>query len=85
MTVARPAQYRLTTAEIFYRLPDFPSLLQVFLWQKLDLAPDFPVLRRFLGFWERNLDGEIHSVRVATVGILSRRELRHVGSEMLLN
>ena len=58
--------YRLTTAEILYHLPDHPHLLQSYTWQGLDLMPRFPVLTRFLGFWEENLDGPIHSVRVAT-------------------
>ena len=35
-------EYRLTTAEIIYHMPDHPDLLQSFVWQKLDLAPDFP-------------------------------------------
>jgi uncharacterized protein Usg len=55
---------RLTTAEIIYHLPDHPDLLQSFVWQKLDSAPDFPELRRFLEFWSRNLEGKLHSVRV---------------------
>jgi len=56
--------YRLTTAEIIYRLPDQPDLLQSFIWQKLDVAPDFPELRRFLEFWSRNIEGKLHSVRI---------------------
>ena len=61
---------RLTTAEILYHLPDHPALLQTYLWQDYDLAPDFPVLRRFLDFWERNLDGRLHSVRVASRSLI---------------
>ena len=30
--------YRLTTAEILYHLPDHPNLLQTFIWQDLDIA-----------------------------------------------
>ena len=30
--------YRLTTAEILYRLPDHPDILQTYIWQDLDLA-----------------------------------------------
>ena len=56
--------YRLTTAEIIYHLPDHPDLLQSFIWQKLDVAPDFPELRRFLEYWSRNIEGKLHSVRV---------------------
>ena len=57
--------YRLTTADILYHMPDHPTLLQQFVWQDYDLAPNYPVLRRFLRFWEKNLDGRLHSVRVA--------------------
>jgi uncharacterized protein Usg len=68
--------YRLTTAEILYRLPDYPAVLQSFLWQKLDIAPEYPTLRKFLDFWEQKIDGRIHSVRVAQKGIISPTELR---------
>lgn len=57
--------YRLTTAEILYHMPDHPKLLQTFVWQELDLAPKFPVLNKFIDFWNRELDGKIHSVTVA--------------------
>lgn len=63
--------YRLTTAEILYHLPDHPAFLQSFVWQELDLAPKYPVLRRFLDFWHRNLDGDLHSVRIAAATIIS--------------
>jgi uncharacterized protein Usg len=62
--------YRLTTAEILYRLPDHPDLLQTYIWQDLDLAPQFPVLRKFLDFWHRELDGKVHSVRVASAKLV---------------
>lgn len=39
--------YRLTTAEILYHLPDHPMLLQSYIWQEYDLAPRFPELKRF--------------------------------------
>ncbi len=62
--------YRLTTAEIFYHLPDHPALLQTFVWQQLDLVPEFPVLKKFLNFWERQIEGRLHSVRVASCELL---------------
>lgn len=61
---ARLAGFSLTTAEIIYRMPDAQSLLQSYIWQDYDLAPKFPKLAGFLAFWERELDGPIHSVRV---------------------
>ncbi len=71
------ADYRLTTAEILYRMPDHPGLLQSYIWQELDLAPQFPELRRFLAFWQRELDGPVHSVRVAAAGPLRPARVRH--------
>jgi uncharacterized protein Usg len=58
------AGYGLTTAEIHYRMPDHPSLLQTFIWQQYDLAPRFPMLVRLLRHWQQ-LDGPLHSVRIA--------------------
>lgn len=66
--------YRLTTAEILYHLPDHPSMLQSFTWQHYDVAPRFPELRRFLVFWRENIEGRLHSVRVA------RKELLGAGA-----
>ena len=57
--------YRLATAEILYWMPDHPSLLQSFVWQHYDLAPDYPELHRFLEHWRKNIEATLHSVRVA--------------------
>jgi uncharacterized protein Usg len=77
--------YRLTTAEILYHLPDHPVMLQSFIWQDLDVAPRFPVLNKFLKFWETSLDGKLHSVRVASRGIITDAELKLVGGEFSLH
>ena len=77
--------YRLTTAEIIYHLPDYPDLLQSFVWQKLDIAPDFPELRRFLEFWSRNLEGKLHSVRVGQARTFTRSRFRHVSTSLRLH
>ena len=45
--------YSLTTAEILYRLPDHPGLLQTYVWQDFDVHPRFPKLNAFLAFWHR--------------------------------
>ena len=77
--------YRLTTAEILYRMPDHPELLQSYVWQDLDLAPRFPVLRKFLDFWNRELDGKVHSVRVASARIIQPPRYRAPGAFMTLH
>lgn len=68
--------YRLTTAEILYRIPDHPGLLQTYLWQEYDIAPKFPELTRFLAFWKRELEGPLHSVRIASQQLVTPAEFR---------
>jgi uncharacterized protein Usg len=70
------AGYSLTTAEILYRLPDYPSLLQSYIWQDYDLHPTFPRLKEFLEFWSSNLDGHLFRVRVASARVLKPRDVR---------
>jgi uncharacterized protein Usg len=71
--------YGLTTAEIVYRMPDHPALLQSYVWQEYDLFPKFPELHRFLDFWTRALDGALFSVRVAHDRLIKPAELRAMG------
>lgn len=77
--------YRLTTAEIFYHLPDHPSLLQTYIWQELDLTPEFPQLHKFLEFWERSLDGKLHSVKVAACELIQPSNYRWVNDVYVLH
>jgi uncharacterized protein Usg len=74
--IAQLKSYRLTTAEILYHFPDHPALLQSYTWQDYDMAPDFPVLRRFLAFWRRSIEGRLHSVQVASTRLISGGEIR---------
>jgi uncharacterized protein Usg len=83
--VSSPRDYRLTTAEILYHLPDHPGLLQSYIWQDYDIAPRFPALHRFLDFWSRELDGKLHSVRIAPAPVTRRRRLRHASAWMRLH
>lgn len=76
---------RLTTAEIIYRMPDHPDLLQTYVWQSLDTAPRFPKLRRFLAFWEENLDGALYMVRVANAELVKPAELAFVDGQFQLH
>jgi uncharacterized protein Usg len=83
--VPRLDEYRLTTAEIIYHLPDHPDLLQSFIWQKFDIAPDFPELRRFLDFWSRNIDGKLHSVKVGQARFVGRTKFHHLRTSRRLH
>jgi len=69
--------YRLTTAKIIYHMPDHVDLLQEFVWQDYDLTPKFPVLKKFLDFWGREIDGKLHSVHVASKEIITPGDYRY--------
>ena len=77
--------FGLTTAKIYYRLPDHQSLLQMFVWQLHDIAPDFPKLREFLDFWQRDLDGPLHSVSYVHERLIRPNEWRSVTGELRLH
>ena len=71
------SDYRLTTAKIIYRLPDFEEILQEYIWQDYDLAPKYPILNNFLQFWTNEIDGKLHSVYVARKKIITASDYRH--------
>ncbi len=77
--------YSLATAEIFYRMPDARNLLQTYVWQDYDMAPRFPNLLKFLDFWARELDGPIHSVRLAHAQLLRPTEFRYAKHELIVH
>lgn len=77
--------FSLTTAEILYRMPDHPALIQSFVWQDYDMHPRFPKLQSFLEFWSRNLDGKLFRVVVAHNCLIRPAELKLVGTEMRLH
>jgi uncharacterized protein Usg len=77
--------FGLTTANILYRMPDHPGLLQSFIWQRYDLHPNFPELRKFLDFWSRELDGLLHSVTLAHAHLIKPAEFKVVREEFRLN
>ena len=77
--------YRLTTAEVLYHMPDHPDLLQTFIWQTLDIAPRYPVLRKFLDYWHNNIEGRLHSVRIGQRGGIAPAQFRIADAELVLH
>jgi uncharacterized protein Usg len=73
------AGYGLTTAEIVYRMPDHPTLLQSYIWQDYDLFPHFPALKDFLDFWTRTLEGPLFKVTVGHARLIKPAEIRALG------
>ncbi|KPD10505.1 usg protein [Phaeobacter sp. 11ANDIMAR09] len=70
--------YGLTTAEFTYHMPDYAHVLNTYVWQDYDLAPDHERLFKFIEFWQRELDGPLHSVRFTHRKMISPGEWRNV-------
>jgi uncharacterized protein Usg len=77
--------YGLTTAEFFYRMPDYRNVLQSYIWQDYDLAPDYPHLFRFIEFWQETIEGPLHSVRFTHRKPAGAGEWRNVVQELRLH
>ena len=73
--------YGLTTAEFYYRMPDYQNVLNSFVWQLHDLAPDYPKLFEFIEFWQREIEGPLHSVRFTHRRMIAPGEWRQVVGE----
>lgn len=76
--------YSLTTAHIFYRMPDYQMILQSYVWQEFDLFPQFPVLNKFLIFWQKELDGPLYKIEVAHSDLHKPVTLRNIDGEYRL-
>ena len=73
--------YGLTTAEMFYHMPDHPHVLNSFIWQDYDVAPDHDRLLGFISYWRENIDGPLHSVRFTHRKLIAPGEWRNVVGE----
>ncbi len=77
--------YGDTVARLFYRMPDYRSVLNEFIWHKLDLAPDFPVLFEFIEFWQDEIESPLHSVVYTHSKLIAPRKWQHVTHEFRIN
>ena len=78
-------EWPLEIIDGFYRMPDFQSVLNTFVWQEYDLAPDHPRLFRFIEFWQKKIEGPLHSVRFVHRKQICPGEWRNVRGEFFLH
>ena len=61
----RWSDWRIATIQIYYYLPDYLSILQEFVWQTEDLAPEFPRIHKFLWHWKNNIHAPIETINLS--------------------
>lgn len=74
--------YGLTTAQIFYRIPDYRNVLNTYVWQEYDIAPNYPGLFGFIEFWQETIEGPLHSIRFTHQKLIRSGEWRNVVKEI---
>ncbi|MBZ0130049.1 MAG: usg protein [Rhodobacteraceae bacterium] len=77
--------YGVTTAEMLYRMPDHRNVLNTYVWQHMDLAPDYPRLFAFIEFWQDRIEGPLQAVRFVHRKLIRPGEWRNVTGEFLIN
>jgi uncharacterized protein Usg len=77
--------YGLTTAEMYYHMPDHPHVLNTFIWQDYDLAPDHDRLLSFISYWKDQIEGPLHSVRFVHRKLIGPGEWRNVTGEFTVH
>jgi len=48
-------------------MPDYSSLLQEFVWQTLDIPPQFYRVHKFLNYWKDNVEAAISEIEVSYI------------------
>ena len=59
---------------VHYWMPDYNNLLQEFMWQFLDVVPEYPRTHHFLNYWKDNIEAVIHTVEVTHAKTESKNE-----------
>jgi uncharacterized protein Usg len=57
---------QIVLVNVTYYRPDFPTLLQQFMWETDDYVPDLPRVHRFLLYWKEHIHAIIRAVDVCT-------------------
>ena len=57
-------KWTLASVQVVYYIPNFPHIVNEFMWQTDDQRPDFPRIERFLNYWDRYIDGPIKEVYI---------------------
>jgi len=72
---------RHTTLQIYYYLPDHPSIIQEFLWQCLDHQPEFPRIHQFLEYWRNHIEARIHTIYLAHIDYWGKMTFKNITKE----
>jgi len=54
--------YHYVSVNVIYYMPDHQNLINEFIWTTLDIKPKYPRIKKFLDYWEAEIEGKIKQV-----------------------
>ena len=57
-------KWTIATVQVIYFIPDHLHIVNEFMWQTEDELPEYPRIKRFLDYWDKNIDGPIKEVYI---------------------
>ena len=75
-------KWTVASVQVIYYIPDYPHIINEFMWQTDDQRPDFPRIGRFLNYWDRYIDGPIKEVYIYDH---DKHNVRHVDRRYKIN
>lgn len=55
----------IVTVGVFYYMPDFPNIVNEFVWQVEDVVPEIPRIHAFLCYWKKEKLARVQQVLVS--------------------
>lgn len=75
----------LVTVQVYYHIPDYQSIINEFIWQTLDITPEYPRINKFLKHWDTSINAKISRVDLSYTDPQSLRDYRYSHYEKLFN
>ena len=59
-------KWELTTIQVYYYIPDYEHIVNLFMFQDDDVPPKYPRMQRFVQYWEENIIAKIESIKISS-------------------
>ena len=75
-------KWTIATVQVVYYIPDHLHIVNQFMWQTEDQLPEYPRIKKFLDYWDKNIDGPIKEVYIHDH---DDHKIRHVDRRFKIN
>ncbi len=82
MAYVKINKWELTTIQVFYWMPDYEHILNLFMFQDDDCPPEYPRMQRFVKYWEENIEAKIKEIQIGSV---NQSNIRKVDKYFYIN